>query len=303
MKEELNNSGNKSNNKKAIMVLWIVMFLNFAVAIFKMIVGTIANSGSIVADGYHSLSDGSGNIVGITGLFIAGRPEDESHPYGHKKFETISSLMISALLFAVGCKVAFSAVTNIINPKIPEISTLSFAVMITTLVVNIFVVKYERSQGLKLSSDVLVSDSEHTKSDIMITSGVILTMVLLKFGFPPVIDGIVSLLISGFIFKASYEIFTSSSNVLADAAALSSEEICETVMTCEGVMGCHKVRSRGRQDDIHIDLHALTHPEMSVAEAHVLNHTIEKALKVKYGDQVSVIVHIEPFVDHESTVK
>lgn len=284
-----------NNTRSAIIVLWVVMAMNFAVAIFKIIIGTMANSGSIVADGYHSLSDGSGNIVGIIGLFFAGRPEDESHPYGHKKFETISSLMIGALLFAVACKVAFNSVTNILHPRIPEISTLSFVVMITTLLVNIFVVKYERAKGLKLGSDVLVSDSEHTKSDVMITTGVIFTMVLLKFGFPPIIDGIVSLLISGFIFKASYEIFTASSNVLADAAALSSEEICRLVMTCQGVLGCHKVRSRGRQDDIHIDLHVLTSPEMSVAEAHELNHTIEEVLKEKYGEHVSVIVHIEPF--------
>lgn len=283
------------NNRKAIFVLWIVMALNFAVAIFKMIVGTMANSGSIVADGYHSLSDGSGNIVGIIGLSVAGRPEDESHPYGHKKFETISSLMIGVLLFAVGSKVAYGAVLNILNPKIPEISTLSFVVMVTTLIVNIFVVKYERTQGLKLSSDVLVSDSEHTKSDILITSGVIFTMILLKFGFPPIIDGIVSLMISGFIFKASYGIFTDSSNVLADAAALSGEEITQLVMTCEGVQGCHKVRSRGRQDDINIDLHVLTQPDMSVAEAHSLDHDIERILKEKYGETVSVIVHIEPY--------
>lgn len=288
-------STNKSSNKKAILVLWVVMGLNFAVAIFKIIVGTLSNSGSIIADGYHSLSDGSGNIVGIVGLSVAGRPEDESHPYGHKKFETISSLLIGVLLFAVGCKVAYGSVLNILNPRIPEISTLSFVVMISTLIVNIFVVTVEHAQGVKLSSDVLVSDSEHTKSDVLITSGVIVTMILLRFGFPPIIDGFVSLMISGFIFKASYEIFTASSDVLADAAVLDSDEICQTVMTCEGVLGCHKIRSRGRKDDINIDLHVLANPDMSVADAHAMEHAIGQALKDKYGEQVSAIVHIEPF--------
>ena len=88
--ETMKNNMNK--NKQAIWVLWIIMGLNFLVAIFKIVIGTIANSGSIIADGYHSLSDGSGNIVGIVGLSIAGRPVDDNHPYGHKKFETISSL-------------------------------------------------------------------------------------------------------------------------------------------------------------------------------------------------------------------
>lgn len=284
-----------SNTKKAIMVLWIVMLLNFAVAIFKVIIGTLSNSGSIIADGYHSLSDGSGNIVGIVGLSIAGRPVDESHPYGHKKFETISSLLIGVLLFAVASKVAYGSVLNIINPRIPEISILSFAVMITTLIVNIFVVKFESAQGHKLSSDVLVSDSEHTRSDVLITSGVIVTMVLLRLGVPPIIDGIVSLLISGFIYKASYEIFTASSHILADAAALDTEEICQVVMTCEGVMGCHKIRSRGRQDDIHLDLHILINPDMSVINAHALEHSVIERLKEKFGQTISIIIHVEPY--------
>ena len=79
-------SGNKKqgNTKQAILVLWIIMGLNFGVALFKIVIGTIANSGSIIADGYHSLSDGSGNIVGIVGLSIAGRPIDNNHPYGTK---------------------------------------------------------------------------------------------------------------------------------------------------------------------------------------------------------------------------
>lgn len=294
-KQEQPLKGTRSNTKKAIIVLWIVMILNFAVAVFKVIIGTIANSGSIIADGYHSLSDGSGNIVGIVGLSIAGRPVDESHPYGHKKFETLSSLLIGILLFAVASKVLYGSVLSIMHPKTPEISTLSFAVMIATLVVNIFVVRFESAQGKKLSSDVLTSDSQHTQSDIFITSGVILTMILLKMGMPPIIDGILSLIISGFIYKASYEIFTASSHVLADAAALSSEEIYQEVMKCEGVLGCHKIRSRGRQDDIYIDLHILIDPDTSVSNSHVLEHKLIGHLKDRFGEETSIIIHVEPF--------
>lgn len=286
-----------SNTKQAIVVLWIIMGLNFGVALFKIIIGTIANSGSIIADGYHSLSDGSGNIVGIVGLSIAGRPIDNDHPYGHKKFETISSMIIGMLLFVVGCKVAYQSVLNIIHPQTPEISTISFVVMICTLLVNIFVVLYERSQGLKLSSDVLVSDSEHTKSDILITCGVIVTMILLQFGAPAIIDGFVSLLISIFIFKASFEIFMEATKTLTDSAVLSSQEIYEATMSCEEVKACHKIRSRGRKDEVFIDLHVLVVPEMEVSEAHALQHKIENVLKSKFGNQISTIIHVEPFYD------
>ncbi|NNJ32003.1 cation diffusion facilitator family transporter [Lacrimispora defluvii] len=285
------------NTKQAIWVLWIIMGLNFGVALFKIVVGTIANSGSIIADGYHSLSDGSGNIVGIVGLSIAGRPIDNNHPYGHKKFETISSMMIGMLLFVVGSKVAYNSIINIIHPKTPEISILSFVVMISTLIVNIFVVIYERSQGIKLSSDVLVSDSEHTKSDVLITCGVIITMVLLRLGVPPVIDGCVSLLISLFIFKASFEIFMEATKTLTDSAVLNSEEIYTATMSCEEVKECHKIRSRGRKDEVYIDLHVLVIPEMKVSEAHALQHKIENVLKSKFGSQTSTIIHIEPYYE------
>ena len=293
---EIRNTEGK-NTKKAILVLWLIMGLNFGVALFKIIIGTIANSGSIIADGYHSLSDGSGNIVGIVGLSIAGRPIDKNHPYGHKKFETISSMMIGMLLFVVGCKVAYNSVINIIHPKTPEISVLSFIVMICTLIVNIFVVIYERSQGIKLSSDVLVSDSEHTRSDVLITCGVILTMVLLRLGVPPMIDGCVSLLISAFIFKASFEIFKEATQTLTDSAVLSSEEIYEVTMSCEEVKECHKIRSRGRKDEVFIDLHVLVVPDMAVCEAHALQHKIENVLKTKFGKQISVIIHVEPYYE------
>lgn len=284
-----------SETKQASKVLWIVMGLNALVASLKIIVGTIAGSASIIADGFHSMSDASGNIVGLIGLSVAGKPEDEGHPYGHKKFETISSLMIGFLLLVVGFKAAYGGVLSLINPKTPEIDYLSFAVMALTLLVNYFVVKYESNQGKMLGSDVLLSDSEHTKSDVFITSGVIVGMLLMRFGFPPQIDGLVTLVVSGFIFHASYEILKAASEVLADAAALDPEAIKTVVMACDGVKDCHKIRSRGRQDDLYIDLHVHVDGEMTVMFAHGLEHEIGRKLKAEFGEGVNVIVHIEPF--------
>lgn len=288
-------TGQMNQTKQASKVLWIVMGLNALVATMKIVIGSMANSASIVADGFHSLSDASGNVVGLIGLSVAGKPEDEGHPYGHKKFETISSLMIGFLLLVVGFKAAYGGVTSLLSPKEPAIDYLSFGVMGATLLINFFVVKYEHSQGKKLNSDVLVSDSEHTKSDVFITSGVIVGMLLMQFGFPPQIDGIVTLVVSGFIFHASYEILKTASDVLADAAVLDPETIKEVVMACEGVMDCHKIRSRGRQDDLHVDLHVHVDPNMTVMTAHSLEHEIGKQLKIAFGETVYVIVHIEPY--------
>lgn len=287
---------NKHNleTQQASKVLWIVMGLNAVVASLKIVVGSIAGSASIIADGFHSMSDASGNIVGLIGLSVAGKPEDEGHPYGHKKFETISSLMIGFLLLVVGFKAAYGGIMSLVQPKAPDIDLLSFAIMAITLVINFFVVRYESHQGKKLGSDVLISDSEHTKSDVFITSGVILGMILMQLGLPAQIDGIVTLVVSGFIFHASYEILKAASEVLADAAALDPEAIRAVVMACEGVEDCHKVRSRGRQDDMHIDLHIHVDGQMTVQFAHGLEHEIGRKLRTAFGDGVHVIVHIEP---------
>ena len=285
-----------SRAKKAIWTLWIIMFLNIFVAAFKIIIGTIVCSGSILADGYHSLSDGSGNIVGIVGLSIAGRPIDNNHPYGHKKFETISSMIIGFLLFAVASEVLYNSILHIIQPKIPRITTASFVIMIFTLCINFLVTKYEHYRGIKLCSDVLLSDSQHTKSDLFITTGVLITMLLLKLGCPPIVDGIVSGIIALFIYKASISIFLDASNTLTDTAVLNSDEICAVTMSCDGVMECHKIRSRGRRDEVFIDLHIMVTPDMQVTAAHNLQHKIENELKSKFGNHVSVIIHVEPFV-------
>lgn len=288
-------SDNVKQTQQASKVLWIVMGLNALVAALKILIGTLASSASIVADGFHSLSDASGNIVGLIGLSVAGKPEDEGHPYGHKKFETLSSMMIGFLLLIVGAKAAYSGIISLISPKEPNIDWMSFAVMIGTLIINFFVVKYESAQGKRLGSDVLLSDSEHTKSDVFITSGVILGMILMQLGFPPQIDGLVTLVVSGFIFHASYEILRASSNILADAAVLDPEQIRAVVMACEGVETCHRIRSRGRQDDLYIDLHVHVDPNMTVQSAHALEHHIGSQLKATFGESLCVIVHIEPY--------
>lgn len=89
----------KSNYKQVRNVLGGILVLNILVALAKVIFGKITNTSSMIADGYHSFSDGSSNVVGLIGIWIAARPADESHPYGHQKFETLSTIVISLLLF------------------------------------------------------------------------------------------------------------------------------------------------------------------------------------------------------------
>jgi len=289
--------------KKVKKILWIILFANLFVAVLKIVIGMIINSASMTADGYHSLSDGSSNIVGLIGISIAAKPVDEDHPYGHKKFETLSGLFIAGMLLFIALKVIFDAFGRFANPATPDVNIESIVALIVTLIVNIAVSTIERREGEKLASDILIADSTHTRSDIFISLGVLATLVGIKLGLPAIIDPIASLVVAGFILHAAYEIFDHASGVLVDKSAVCDKKICEIVMGFDEVKDVHHIRSRGREDDIHIDMHVMTDPNMTVQEAHELSHRIEKKLKDELNHNSQVIVHIEPYVNGNAVYK
>ncbi len=283
--------------KKVRQVLWVILFANLGVAILKIAIGSVIKSASMSADGYHSLSDGSSNIVGLIGLWFASKPIDEDHPYGHKKFETLSALFIAGMLFFMGGKIIIDTIGRFISPVIPNITMESLIVLLATLCINIFVCIYEYKRGSKLKSQILISDSMHTRSDIYVSIGVLVTLAGIKIGLPPIIDPIASLVVAGFIFYAAYEIFKDNSKVLVDKVAVNTDSIKAIALSFEQVRDAHNIRSRGYENDLHIDMHIITQPDMSVEESHSLIHKIEERLRAEINCNIEVIAHIEPY-DH-----
>jgi len=274
-------------------VLVIVLALNWAVALAKIIFGLATRFNSMAADGFHSLSDGASNIIGLIGITLACRPADKDHPYGHKKYETFFTLGIAALLFFVCYEILAGAIERFHNPVIPEINIGSLLVMLATTAVNIFVMKYEYRQGRRLNSDILVSDSMHTKADIFTSLSVIAAIVVIKMGYP-ILDPVVTVIIAIFIAYAAFSIARQSSNVLCDTIMVDEKKVEGIVLSVKGVKACHKIRTRGREDDIYVDLHVQVSPEMHVDRAHQVSYEIEGAIKAKIPGVTDVVVHIEP---------
>jgi cation diffusion facilitator family transporter len=152
--------------------------------------------------------------------------------------------------------------------------------------------------GIALKSDILISDALHTRADILTSSSVIVTLIGIKFGYP-ILDPIASLMISGFIAYAAVDILKESSRVLSDGVAIPIQEIKRVVLSIRGVEECHQIRSRGRGDDIHIDLHVLVDPEMDVHRAHHLSYAIENKIKRDFHGVTDVVVHMEPLEKRE----
>ncbi|WP_027702569.1 cation diffusion facilitator family transporter [Metaclostridioides mangenotii] len=283
------------NYKKVNQVLSIILFANLGVALLKIIVGSSVKSASMTADGFHSLSDGTSNIIGLIAIFFASRPKDENHPYGHKKIEAIASLIIGIMLLFIAVKIILTAFYNLQNPVELSINALSLIVMVVTLAINIFVSTYEYRVGKELNSQILMSDSIHTKSDIFISIGVLFTLLGVRLGLPSIVDPIVSLAVSGFIINSSYEVLKSSIGILIDRAAVDKSMIKELVFEFNEVKDVHNIRSRGSKNDLHIDMHIMVEPFISVEESHKLAHRIEKEIKTEINTNTQVIVHIEPF--------
>lgn len=275
-------------------ILIVILALNWGVAIAKMALGLATRCQSMTADGLHSLSDGASNIIGLVGIALSSKPVDQDHPYGHRKYETFFSLGIAALLFLVAISLIHEGINKIRHPVYTEVNTLSFAVMVATMCVNALVMKYEYNRGKKLGSDFLVADSMHTKADILTSFSVIVALVGIKLGYQ-IVDPIVTLLISAFIAHAGIEIIRDASKVLCDTVAImDTDKISAIVMTVKGVKQCHKIRTRGRPDDICIDLHVQVDPDMHIDHAHKICYAVEEALKKKIPEVSDVLVHIEP---------
>jgi len=285
-------SAQRYYNQIKRILIWI-LFLNWAVAGAKILYGLLTHCVSMAADGFHSLSDGASNIIGLIGINLASQPRDADHPYGHRKYETLFSLCIAGLLAVVCFRIIEQGVKRLYHPILPEIDAVSFIIMLVTLSINLLVMGYEYKKGKILQSDILISDSIHTRADILTSVSVIITLVMIKLGYT-ILDPIVSIIIALFIAWAALGIVQQSSRVLCDKAIIDVKRIVDIVLSVEGVKTCHKIRTRGRPDDICVDLHIQVNPGMHIDKAHKISYLIEEAIKKNIPEVTDVVVHMEP---------
>ena len=278
-------------------VLWIVLLLNMAVAAAKFFYGLASGSTSMRADGIHSFFDGFGNVVGIIALAMASRPADQSHPYGHAKFETYGSLIIGVLLLAAAFEVGSSAVQKLVTGAFTaEVSALSFVVMVGTMAVNIAVTCYERACGKRYHSEILMADASHTLSDAFVSLGVIAGLILVKMGFPAA-DPVMALVVTAAILVTAFGVFRTALRTLSDHSRISPEAIAQVASSVADVSNVHHVRTRGTEGEVYCDLHIQVDPDMTVFRAHALADEVEAVLKRQFPSVIEVLVHVEPLGD------
>lgn len=282
------------NLGKVRRVLFYTLILNMAVAAAKIIYGYKTESISMFSDGFHSLFDGTSNVIGLIGVWIASHPPDENHPYGHRKYETLSTIAIAVLIFVTGIEILKRAYHGFTVHHDIEVTSLSFIIMVVTLLINIGVMLYERKKGRELKSDFLLADAMHTTTDIYVSVSVIISLIAVKMGYP-LVDAVVALIIVVFIAKMGFEILKSATDVLTDTAQISQDEIRKIVSRIKDIKGCHGIRTRGKEGAVNVDLHLLVHPDVMIRDAHELAHSVENAIKKEFPSVIDVVIHTEPF--------
>ncbi len=279
-------------------VLWVVLVLNLGVAAAKLTTGWLGNSISMVADGFHSLTDSASNVVGLVAVALAARPPDVSHPYGHRKFETLAAMAVGILLAVAALQVLEAAVRRVATGGEPTAGARSFAVMGVSIVVSLAVSTWERRRGSELDSAVLRADAAHTLSDVYTSVAVILSLVAARLGAPQ-LDLLAALAITGVIGFAAWQILRDSIAGLSDEALLPGSEVRRVALTVPGVRSVHKIRTRGAGGIAHADLHVQMDPAIRLDQAHRIGHEVADRLRVELGLD-DVLAHVEPPAEHRT---
>jgi len=274
-------------------VLLRVLLFNLAVAGAKLALGYATGAVSIVSDGFHSLTDSASNIIGIVGLRASRKPPDADHPYGHRKFETLAAGGIFMFLVLAVLEIGRTAMGRFASPDPPQVTWVSFAIMIATLAVNLGVVRYESGAGRRLKSELLLADAVHTRSDVFATIGVLVSLAAVWLGYP-ILDPIGGVAIAILIARTSYEIARDTTGILSDRVVIDEDDIREAVMAVPGVLGCHNIRTRGPLDHVFLDAHVWFPADSLLRDAHHLSHIVKDRLMERFPQIVDAIIHIEP---------
>ena len=287
-----------SRRARIVRVLSGVLVLNLVVAAAKLVYGASIGALALSADGVHSLLDATSNVAALIGMWVARRPPDANHPYGHRKYETFAALSVVAMLLLACWQIGTSAIEHMLHPHAPHITAQGFVVLLLTLAINLIVVALETREGRRQGSELLLADAAHTRSDVFASLLVLVSFIANRIGVPYA-DVAAAFMIIGLILHAGFQILKGTLSTLGDERRIAPELIEACALEEPGVREAHNVRSRGPLDDIHVDLHILVDPATPLALAHAIGHRVERRLRDRFLGLTDVVVHVEPALESE----
>ncbi len=282
-------------------------YLNAVLTLIKLVAGILGRSQAMIADGVHSLSDFLTDIVVLVGFKFTEKPEDEDHLYGHGKYETLATVMISVMLFFAGLSIlragSLSLLEVLRGNSITRPGYVAVAAALVSMLVKELLFRSTIKVGKKLNSSAVIANAWHHRSDVYSSIGTFIGVGGAAFlgNKWSVLDPIASIVVSFFIFKVAFEIFMPSMNELLETS-LPQEEmdyIYDLLEESVEVMAYHEVRARKLGNRSVIEFHIMVNPDMNITKAHDVATKIEKSLYAHFGKDSIITTHIEPYCERE----
>ena len=278
---------------------------NVVLLTFKFIAGTLGHSSAMIADAVHSLSDFITDLIVLVFVKISAKPQDESHDYGHGKFETFASFFVGLALLAAASGIIISGVLKFVDwlggAQLESPGKLALWAALLSILVKEGLFRYTIHYGKSLDSQAVIANARHHRSDALSSIGAAIGIggAILLGDRWTVLDPLASIVVGLMLVKVAINLLKSSIGELTECSlpAETEHEIEDIIKSFPGVYEPHNLRTRRIGNLIAIESHVRMNGSLSLDEAHERASAIERELKQRFGSATHVTIHMEPTKD------
>lgn len=292
---------------KVTFVTLVGSVVNIVLTVFKILAGIMGRSTAMIADGIHSLSDLLSDIIVIVFVKISSKGRDKNHDYGHGKFETFATLIISLMLIVVAANLMSGGIGKIKailgGEQVSSPGMIAFWAAVVSIVFKEALYHYTIIQGKALNSPMMIANAWHHRSDAMSSIGSLIGIggaIFLGNKFV-ILDPVTGCVISIFIFVMAVRMSVPAIKELLDVSLPDEveERIEATAKTIPGVIELHELKTRREGPGIIMEGHLVLHSDISLKEAHNISKKVEESLRREFGPETQISLHLEPEDDAE----
>ena len=296
-----------TNNPRYLEVRKVTLIgslVDFLLGVAKILVGWLAHSQALIADGLHSLSDLATDFVVLYAAKHAHREADEDHPYGHGRIETLATVGLGITLIAVAFGIGYDATRRMNEPDLLLApGMLALAVAFVSVIAKEVIYQYTKKAALKLRSNMLMANAWHSRSDAISSIVVVFGVAGAMMGYS-YLDAVAAIAVAVMIAKIGFDLVRASTKELIDTALEPEvvDAIRKEISKVDGVRALHMLRSRRSGADALVDLHVQVDPCISVSEGHQIGDTVRRRLMDRVDEVTDVTVHIDPEDDEQESL-
>jgi cation diffusion facilitator family transporter len=275
---------------------------NAALLTFKFIAGVLGNSSAMIADAVHSLSDFVTDLLVLVFVSISAKPQDQSHDYGHGKFETIASFLIGLALVAAATGIVVAGIMKLMawlnGEQLEAPGWIALWAALLSITIKELLYQYTARRGRELDSQVMIANAWHHRSDALSSIGAALGIGLAIWLGQRwnVLDPLASIVVGLMLVRVAYVLLKTSINELTESSlsAETEQEIIQIIQSFDDVQHPHNLRTRRIGNRIDIEPHVRMDGQLSLNAVHERATTIERKLKERFGPTTHVTLHMEP---------